>query len=148
MWQNALPETISQKPEAVVVAPALAVVAAPAAVVAVVAVLAVLAPPPPPITVVAGAAVAVVTRAAVVVATGAAVVVVGGFVPVGVVVLAVLSVDNCAKSIVVPNPVAHTLKPAYRTLESLLHTISAPCESTSPCVGACPLLYLTPATVK
>ena len=146
MWQNALPETISQKPEAVVVAPAVAVVAALAAVVAVLAVLAVLAPPP--ITVVAGAAVAVVTRAAVVVATGAAVVVVGGFVPVGVVVLAVLSVDNCAKSIVVPNPVAHTLKPAYRTLESLLHTISAPCESTSPCVGACPLLYLTPATVK
>ena len=84
MWQNALPETISQKPEAFVVVGAVVAAA--------------------------------VVLAAAVVFTGAAVVVVGDFVPVGVVVLAVLSVDKCAKSIVVPNPVAHTLKPAYRML--------------------------------
>ena len=122
MWQNALPETISQKPEAFVVVGAVvaaAVVLAAALVFTVGAVVA-----------------AAVVLAAAVVFTGAAVVVVGGFVPVGVVVLAVLSVDKCAKSIVVPNPVAHTLKPAYRMLKSLLHTISAPCATQSPCGGA------------
>ena len=86
----------------------------------------------------AGAAVVVAAAAvagAAVVVTGAAVVA-GGFVAAGVVVGTVLSVDKCAKSIVVPSPVAHTLKPAYRMLKSLLHTISAPCATQSPCGGA------------
>jgi hypothetical protein len=100
---------------AAVVAAGAAVVAAGAAVVA------------------AGAA--VVAAEAAVVVTGAAVVA-GGFVAAGVVVGTVLSVDKCAKSIVVPSPVAHTLKPAYRMLKSLLHTISAPCATQSPCAGA------------